>query len=451
MRSLTTRASLAVLAILAAFPLVALFGLSSASAASTACGAPVSSGQAPTSGGAVCITGAVWIDHASTFSSLEIARGGALYVGYPPDESTPSDCATPWNWNGTVTVSGKLTVDAGGSLLLHSSTTCSGGGPSEIDTRGGIVNNGMVVAATSGQLGDQKWAIAGQRTIGGSFLNNGSVVVDSPLALIGPGTFQNDGSLTAGTFSAPQGQEPEVLTVPPPPAGSGPLTFVNGPGGSINLQGWHAGTDYVAGSFTIDGPNSFVQAGGKTKGAPLFDVGAALAYKGTGATTIGIAGSAAISGTIPAGSVLALSDPHGGGAETCGGAPIVDTAPAGLTVAKGATLIGYGSSPCSSPAPTSLKLGAGKSLINNGTMISGGCANAWTLLPGAYGAPNVFCIGGQDNFLGTVTNNGKLTLEAPMSIAKLTNYQPSTHKLKGGTYVVKGGTLVVGGVTVLPR
>ena len=130
-----------------------------------------------------------------------------------------------------------------------------------------------------------------------------------------------------------------------------PLDFVNGVGGSINLLEWHSGTTYLAGSFIISGPNSFVQAGGKTKGGPVFDDGAKLSYTGSGATTIGIAASTTISGTIPAGSVLALSDPTGGGSEACGDPPFVDTAPHGLTVAKGATLIGYGSAPCSGPAP----------------------------------------------------------------------------------------------------
>ena len=212
MRKRPTRASITAVAILAAFPFLSLGLLPSASASTSACGSPISSGEMPSGsvGGAVCITGPVWVDHAMTFSSVEIASGGALYVGYPPDESTPSDCATPWNWNGTITVTGQLTVDAGGTLLLHSSTTCGGGGPSEIDTSGGIINNGSVIAATGGQIGTVKWAFGGQRTIGGSFLNKGTVEVDAPLALVGPGTFQNDGSIvdrrrTRGTL---QGEEP---------------------------------------------------------------------------------------------------------------------------------------------------------------------------------------------------------------------------------------------------
>ncbi len=214
---------------------------------------------------------------------------------------------------------------------------------------------------------------------------------------------------------------------------------------------WHSGTDYVAGSFDFGAPNSFVEDGGKTKGAPVFDNGGALSYKGTGATTIGLTASTPVSGTIPAGSVLALSDPKGGGAETCGSPPIVDTAASGLTVAKGATLVGYGSAPCSSGSPTSLKLGHGKSLVNDGTVIAGGCGNALTLLPEASTAPNAFCVGGIDNILGAGTNNGRFLLQSQLAFASLTNYQAKTHKLTGGSYVVQGGMLVIGGATVLPH
>ena len=58
--------------------------------------------------------------------------------------------------------------------------------------------------------------------------------------------------------------------------------------------------------------------------------------------------------------------------------------------------MGYGSAPCNGPSSTTPKLGSGKSLINNGTVIAGSCGNAATLLPGAYGKPDVFCIGGPD-------------------------------------------------------
>ena len=46
-----------------------------------------------------------------------------------------------------------------------------------------------------------------------------------------------------------------------------------------------------------------------TLAEPVFDDGGKLFYKGHGASTIGITSSVAISGTIPAGSVLALSGP----------------------------------------------------------------------------------------------------------------------------------------------
>ncbi len=183
---------------------------------------------------------------------------------------------------------------------LHSSTTCSGGGPSEIDTRGGIVNNGMVVAATSGQLGDQKWAIGGQRTIGGSFLNNGLRHRRQPAGADRP---RHVPERRLGHRRHVRGAAGAGARDPHGAAsarGAGPThrSSTGAAGRSTSRAGTRAPT-MSRGSFTIDGPSSFVQAGGKTKGAPLFDVGAALAYKGTGATTIGIARSAAISGTHP--------------------------------------------------------------------------------------------------------------------------------------------------------
>jgi hypothetical protein len=446
---------------LAIFGALALVCVSSASAsrasgsrvaAAPSCGSTLATGAVPAGGsaGTFCVTGAVWVDQAAVFGSVVIEPGGSFYVGYPPDESSGGDCTN--GWDGKIKVTGKLTVDAGGSLLMNSSVSCSDGGPTEIDTGGGIVNNGTVLATAAGQLGTAMWANGGQRIIGGSFLNQGTVKVDDPLTLTGRGIFQNEGSIVVSTASAPQGQVPESVTVAPPAAGGGPLSFVNGPGGLINLEGWHSGNQYVAGTFTVDAPNTFTEAGGKTKGAPVFDNGGALVYKGTGGTTIGITGSAAISGTIPAGSVLALSDPTGGGSEACGGAPFVDTAPSGLTIAKGATLIGYGSAPCSSGSSTTLKLGAGKSLVNNGTIIGGICGNSWTLLPGVYGKPNVFCVGGPNIYLGKGLNNGKIQVVSgiTVSFSSLGNYTASTHKLKGGSYLVQG-MLTVGGVTVLPR
>jgi len=64
-----------------------------------------------------------------------------------------------------------------------------------------------------------------------------------------------------------------------------------------------------------------------TLAEPVFDDGGKLLYKGHGASTIGITSSVAISGTIPAGSVLALSGPKGGGSETCGAPAFINTAP----------------------------------------------------------------------------------------------------------------------------
>jgi hypothetical protein len=250
-------------------------------------------------------------------------------------------------------------------------------------------------------------------------------------------------------YAAPQGEQSLTVTVAAPGKGQGPLAFVNGPGGTIALTEWHSGTTYVFGSFTVQGPNTFSEQGGKTAGAPVYDQGAKLSYKGHGASTIGITGSAAISGTIPSGSVLALSDPKGGGSETCGAAAFVDTAPAGLTIAKGATLMAYGSAPCNGPSPTTLKLGSGKSLVNDGTLIGGSCGNAATLRPAAYGKADVFCIGGTDNFQGRVSNNGRFTIEPGITLTftHLANYQAKTHKLKGGSYG-GGGTLQVNGATV---
>ncbi len=432
----------------AALLLSCVAGTAGAAGAPT-CGETLSSGAVSASySGTACVTGPVWVAQQLEFGSIVIEQGGSLYLGYPPIEgSAAAGCAT--SWNGSMMVKGQLTVDVGGSLQLNSSTSCNGGGTSLVSTGGGLLNEGTVVAAASGSVGTTKWAAGGSRTIQGSVVNKGTITVDTALVLVGRGTFENEGKISVGVYAAPQGEQSQIVTVAPPGKGQGPLAFVNGPGGTIALTQWHSGTQYVFGSFTVQGPNTFSEQGGKTVGAPIFDQSAKLSYKGHGASTIGITGSTAISGTIPSGSVLALSDPRGGGSETCGAAAFVDTAPAGLTIAKGATLMGYGSAPCNGPSSTTLKLGSHKSLVNDGTVIGGSCGNAATLRPGTYGKPDVFCIGGPDIFQGRVLNNGRFTVEpgVTLSFTQLANYQAKTHKLKGGSYG-GGGTIQVNGVTV---
>ena len=444
-----SRAGLAVMALAL---LVAVCGPASSSAATAPpCGETLSSGAAASYEGTVCVSGTVYLDQAASFGSVVVEPGGAFYVGYPPGVgSAAAGCSN--GWNGTITVKGQVLVEAKGELLLNSSTSCNGGGATLLAASGGFVNDGTVVAATSGTIGTTTWSDGGQRTLQGSFLNKGTVTVNAALVLVGRGTFQNDGKITVGVYAGQQGEQGYAVTVPAPGKGQGALTFVNGPGGVIALAKWHKGTSYVFASFTVSGPNTFAENGGKTTGAPVVDLGATLSYAGKGASTIGIASPTTIKGTIPARSVLALSDPAGGGSETCGAAALVDTAPKGLTIAKGATVMAYGSAPCGSgPQSTTLKIGRGKSLVNNGTIIAGSCGTGATLLPGVYGKPDVFCIGGQDIFTGRTLNNGKITVEGnvPLSFSNLANYQPKTHTLKGGHYsVATGGSLTVAGTPV---
>ena len=410
----------------AALLLSCVVGTAGAAGGAT-CGETLSSGAVSGSySGTVCVTGAVWVDQQLEFGSVVVEPGGSLYLGYPPSEgSAAAGCST--SWTGSLMIKGQLTVDAGGSLQLNSSTSCNGGGPSVLTTGGGIVNEGTVVAAAAGSIGSVKWAAGGQRTLQGSVVNKGTIVVDTALVLAGRGTFENEGKISVGVYAAPQGEQSQTVTVAAPGKGQGPLAFVNGPGGTIALSKWHSGTQYVFGSFTVVAPNTFAEQGGKTVGAPVFDQGAKLSYAGHGASTVGITSPAVISGTIPAGSVLALSDPKGGGSETCGAAAFVDRAPGGLTVAKGATLMGYGSAPCNSPSSTTLKLGSHKGLVNDGTLIGGSCGNTATLLPAVYGKPDVFCIGGADVFQGHVLNNGRFTVETgvTLSFTNLANYKPA--------------------------
>ena len=302
--------------------------LSSASAATVSCGANVSGPQAPASGGALCITGAVWIDHASSFS-LSRSRGADALRWLPAGREHAvglRDAVELERHRHRPT--GKLTIDAGGSLLLHSSTTCNGGGPSEIDTRGGIVNNGTVVAATSGQLGDQKWAIGGQRTIGGSFLNKGSVVVDSSLALIGPGTFQNDGSVTAGTYAAPQGQEPEILTraVRRPPARALSPSSTAPAGRSTSRAGTRAPTTSPAPSPSTGRTASSRRAARRrarrsSTSAPRSPTRARARPRSASPARPRSAARSRPARCSRSATRTAAAQ------ETCGGAPIVDTAP----------------------------------------------------------------------------------------------------------------------------
>ena len=336
MRSLTTRASLAVLAMLAAFPARRPLGPDlGVRRVDAPAAAPVSSGQAPTSGGAVCITGAVWIDHASSFSSArDRARWRALR-------------RVPAGREHAVGLRHAVELERHRDRVREAHgrrgrqlcsciprPPCSGGGPSEIDTRGGDREQRD---GRRGRRQDSSATRSGPSAASGRLAAASSitapVVVDSALALIGPATLQNERPVTAGTFAAPQGQEPEILTRAASARGAGPLTFVNGPGGSINLKGWHAGTRLRRGrpSTRSTARTASFRRAARRKGAPLFDVGAALAYRGHGREpTIGIAGSAAISGTHSGAARCLRSATRTAAARRPAAAPpIVDTAPAG--------------------------------------------------------------------------------------------------------------------------
>jgi hypothetical protein len=311
---------------------------------------------------------------------------------------------------------------------MYTSNSCDEGGVSGIVvSTGTLVNHGALLASWQGP--GPGTPSGGQRSITGNVTNYGTVAVDDTLYLVGPSTFDNE-----GTFDI-EATGPSTCTAWAQVQTKG-VTFDNAVGGSIVSAGRTGCAGQTTGFLTMAPGNTFIEAGRVVSHTPVAKTdaivqldGDTLDYTGPKAGTIEVQGATTLKGYIAKDQALQL-DGYSGFCQE----------PAAVVTTSGSfTNAGTITWHCSGGS-VSLAVAAG-TLTNSGTLsgpgtLSGNIDNTGSVSVGT-------------NFLmtyehGKFTNSGSLSVARSGTFTVAASARATFANVATGV-VVNDGTFSMGG------
>lgn len=248
------------------------------------------------------VTGLVVVGATETLPCVTVERGGTLEL-YNPNGCGGLPAIT-------LTLSTGGTIEPGGAVGMYSSNSCDEGGSSGIIISSGtLVNHGSLVASWLGPGPDTP--AGGQRSITGNVTNYGTVAVDDTLYLVGPATFDNEGTFDIEATGSDACQAWAQVQ-------SKGVTFDNAVGASIVSAGRTGCAGRTTGLLTLGPGNKFIEAGRVVSGTPVAKTGTVvqldgdtLDYTGPKAGAIGVQGAITLKGDMAKNQTLELDGASG--------------------------------------------------------------------------------------------------------------------------------------------